>query len=131
MIVFQATGVQKNAFPQPEIVIYPTIKYNDGSGYNNSTGKFTAPMAGLYAFAKLTCSYVNDAAITAFMHNGHSVLVSQVSATSSSSQCTSAELFVKMSKGDQMWVQTVWSGTNIVFDTVYHETSFTGAFIHG
>jgi len=131
MIVFLAIGIQKSAVPQSEIIVFPTIKYNDGSGYNNLTGKFTATVAGLYAFAKLTCAYLGKSAITAFIHNGHSVLASEVTTPSSENGCTSAQLFVQMLKGDQMWVESVWYGTQILFTTHVHETNFTGSLIHG
>ncbi|XP_053385726.1 uncharacterized protein LOC123538063 [Mercenaria mercenaria] len=42
-------------------LIFPTVLYNDGSGYSSNTGKFTCPLAGIYNFAAtITKNYGDD-----------------------------------------------------------------------
>ena len=47
--VFQARGANE-AYVQTNPVPFPTVEINVGSCYDNSTYKFTAPIAGVYYF---------------------------------------------------------------------------------
>ena len=124
-VVFQATGTQKSSFSDGEIVVFPTVTYNEGSGYNRVTGKFTAPASGVYAFTKQTCTH-NNYALTAFVHNTNNLLASEISSTGYS--CSSAHVFVQMSRGEQLWVKTT-SSTFLYVDAVAH-ASFSGVLMH-
>lgn len=49
LIAFRATG-NTNNYINTSPVPFPTVTYNYGSGYDNTTYKFTAPIDGLYEF---------------------------------------------------------------------------------
>ena len=112
-----------------ETVIFPTVTYNEGSGYNNSTGKFTAPVSGLYAFAKQTCEAPDTYSYTAFVHNGQSVLSSMNTGPPNYHTCYGAQVFVRMARGDQMWVGIV-SRSQFYYNSQL-QPSFSGSLIHG
>ena len=127
--MFQAKNVQKADFTLNEKVVFTTVTTNEGSGYNSSTGRFTAPVAGLYAFAKQICTHRTKSALTTFMLNDIRVLDSQTTASLDENACASGQVFVQMNKGDQMWVAVKWDVTHILSETV-HQSNFAGAFIH-
>lgn len=49
-IVFEATKSSGVAVSAGNIVVFDTVRFNAGGGYSNSTGRFTAPIAGYYHF---------------------------------------------------------------------------------
>jgi len=128
-VVFQATRNGSEFFSAGDIVIYPEVTYNEGFGYDSATGKFTAPVSGLYAFAQQACLSTNDFEYTHFVYNNQSLLASFNSAPSHYGACTSAQIFLTMASGDQLWVGTT-STSNIWSHDTYAQTSFAGAFIH-
>jgi len=129
-VVFQATGIQKTSgYSINETVIFPTVTYNEGAGYNSSTGMFTAPVSGLYAFAKQMCEAASTYSYTAFVHNGQSVL-SSMNQVSNFYSCQSAQVFVQMASGDQMWVMIVGSSSHLYYE-ISLQTSFSGSLMHG
>jgi len=129
-VVFQATGVRKsNGYSTGETVVFPTVTYNEGSGYSSSTGKFTAPVSGLYAFAKQVCTTNTVFAATAFVHNGQTVLASWNVGHPSYYGCGSAQALVRMASGDQMWVKNTDEHTLLYTDT-NGQISFTGTLMH-
>ena len=123
-VVFQAEQISNSSYSPNEVVIFQRITSNAGSGYNSSTGKFTAPVAGLYAFTKQICTG-GDAAFTSFVHNVQTVLASMTNPNA----CSSAQIFVSMTSGDQVWVQTTLNSD--LFSNYYRQTNFAGALIHG
>jgi len=127
-VVFQAKLSSSTSYSTDQVVMFPAVTYNEGSGYSNTTGKFTAPVTGVYAFAKQTCTS-SDYAYTAFVHNALIVLASEANTRSTSASCSSAQIFVHMSKGDLMWVKAT-SSTYLFYDNPYRHTSFSGALMH-
>jgi len=114
------------SIPGNQVVMFPSVTYNEGSGYNSSTGKFTAPVSGVYAFTKQTCT-IHRYAHTALVHNNQTVLTAE-SYSNMIASCTSAYTFVQMSKRDQMWVIT--TSVSHFFDVdPYQKTSFAGALV--
>ena len=127
-VVFQAKLSTTTSYTTDQVVMFPAVTYNEGSGYSNSTGKFTAPVSGVYAFAKQTCTASGKYAYTAFVHNTQIVLTS-VASTPSASSCSSAQIFVYMSKGDIMWVKATTTAY-LYYEVFYRDTSFSGALMH-
>lgn len=52
-----------------QIILYSNILYNNGSCYNNSNGRFTAPVSGIYWFTSMHYSYKNtDTSSSSYTH---------------------------------------------------------------
>jgi len=127
-IVFQVMGTQKTSFSTNDIIIFTNVTMNQGSGYSRTTGKFTAPLSGLYLFVKQICSGGGNYAYTQFVYNNNMVLRSSTS--SSYNQCASAQIYLHLSKGDQVWVKLTSTAGSIYS---YHDsgtTNFAGALIN-
>jgi hypothetical protein len=62
----------------PATILFNSVNYNIGSGYNAATGRFTAPIAGRYLFCRNQQSYSSSNQEVMFYVNG-----SQVSDTTS------------------------------------------------
>jgi len=124
-IVFLATQSSfMLGYSPDDVVVFPNVTYNEGSCDSNSTGKFTAPVSGLYAFTKQACEYHNKYSCTAFVHNNQEVLAS----VGYPNACSSAQIFVHMSRGDQMWVKT--TASSFLYADSTRQTSFSGALMH-
>lgn len=128
--MFQAfLNKQFTDYTTDDKVFYPHVIKNEGSGYNSSTSTFTAPISGLYAFAKQTCTSRTGSAVTSFIMNGVRILDTQTTAPVDENACSSGQVFVQMNKGDQMWVVVPFSVTHIM-SARFHQSSFAGAFLH-
>jgi len=100
-------------------IVFQTVKLNQGNAYNNSTGKFTAPINGVYHlhFTILTASNTtaNDIALT--YNNG---LGSEVNLIKSRHQDAGSSVHGTMAG--------TWTGTLTANDTV--ECEVTNSAIH-
>jgi len=127
--MFQATGVQNFHAVDGDVVIFPNVDYNHGSGYNVTTGKFTAPVSGLYAFVKQICVYNGKFAFTQFVRNDKNILASEVAAPTFQHSCASSQVFQYLSKNDQVWVKSTHENYFNDF-TQARDMAFAGVFIH-
>ncbi|XP_028413886.1 complement C1q-like protein 2 [Dendronephthya gigantea] len=105
LIVFQATLTSGNIGPN---YADGAIKFNDvalniGNGYNPSTGKFTAPTAGLYQF---TATYLQRDGYNSgvrLMKNNN--IISEIHANHKTYDQLTKTIFVVLAKGDTFWVE--------------------------
>jgi len=102
---------------------------NQGSGYSETTGKFTAPISGLYLFVKQICAAGQYDAFTQFVHNNNTVLRSSTYDYHFAT-CASAQIYLQLSKSDQVWVKLSSSAGNIYSFQTWGTTNFAGALIN-
>jgi hypothetical protein len=122
---FKATGT-----PIP----FDLTVVNEGNAMDLTSGKFTAPRPGIYFFsfagtARLSSSsavnfysylYLNGNRIGSSFVQENNIPVNQYSPMSFQST-------LNLKKGDQVWVQISFYGTDsYLFDSVNHYTHFTG-----
>ena len=123
-IAFQANGIDY-ASNAGNILISPNVVFNIGSAYSNITGKFTASVSGLYTFTRQACLNSFQYLYMTFIHNNNAILPSFMG-DDSRSTCNSAQIFIQLSKGDQVWIK-VEEGFVHLNSGDY--TSFSGALL--
>lgn len=104
-VAFVSKDLTNNAASSGDILIYKTSMLNEGQGYNNSTGRFTAPVGGSYLFTAQFCMYGGDskyiyyAFVTDGMFIKRGYFRSQTSFT-----CHSSDAVTVLKAGAQVWV---------------------------
>jgi hypothetical protein len=53
-----------------QIIVFPTVLFNEADAYNHGTGKFTAPVNGLYMFNLAFCVYQKKTLVVGIMIEG-------------------------------------------------------------
>jgi len=122
--MFRAYSTHKTSFLTDEIIIFSNATVNTGSGYSTTTGKFTATIDGRYLFVKQICMRAGYNGYTAFVHNNNIILKSNTG--SSVWSCASAQTFLQLSKGDQVWVKDTYGSSSFVQDQTDGTTYFAG-----
>lgn len=99
--------------PRKTIIKFKDVALNEGNGYNPNTGKFTAPMDGVYSFS---WTYHTKSGSTNYLFgfvNGKLRAMSGTVATSW--QNTSGHLVAKLKKGDQFWVENSLFTASLIY----------------
>ncbi|XP_052792542.1 uncharacterized protein LOC128226620 [Mya arenaria] len=115
-----------------EIVRYGTILYSHGGNYSSTTGKYTVPHTGLYAFSHQVCSNSNAHHYFSIMKEGQSILPTEVFNAADHPTCSSASAYVYVQLNETVWIESIYAGypMNIVSHNSYYRTSFSGALVH-
>ncbi|XP_048768722.2 heavy metal-binding protein HIP-like [Ostrea edulis] len=100
-----------------DVVLFRKVSLNSGSGYNNDTGKFTAPTDGTYYFTWTMETSSGSYFMTQLVINGNMVRLLDRSRAKSAS--TSA--LIKMKKNDKVWIRTPSGG-----NCACYNSSFSG-----
>nr|XP_022299002.1 heavy metal-binding protein HIP-like [Crassostrea virginica] len=106
-IVFQSTLTKTlQNLKNQETVIYEKVTLNEGNAYSKDTGKFTAPVGGVYAFSWTTLSSPGKYFISEIVHNGKAITYSQCDGKGLTGYPSSSnQVNIKMKKGDKVWIR--------------------------
>ncbi|KAH3809847.1 hypothetical protein DPMN_138227 [Dreissena polymorpha] len=126
-IYFHAFNVAEYSFDTSQIVVYTTVRVNEGQCYDLKTGRFTVSVPGLYVFTVHYDVGPSARAYLAIVHQGAKKQESYIHHTSNDYESASMQVFIKVAKSDQIWVQAQ-QGSNLYSSTTYN--SFTGVLIH-
>ena len=102
-VAFTAGMTSYNSMWEGDIMAFPRVITNKGQGYDNSTGKFTAPRDGTYVFTVTAVSYSNYLRLD-IVHDG----VSKVRTWSDDSayyQTGTNLVVLELDRGDAVWVK--------------------------
>ncbi|XP_028413882.1 complement C1q-like protein 3 [Dendronephthya gigantea] len=117
LVAFQATLTNSNIGPNYADC---AIKFNDvalniGNGYNPSTGKFTAPTAGLYQFTATYLQRVGYNSHVKLLKNNN--MISEIHANHKTYDQLTKTIFVVLEKGDTFWIELVNGSTYAILGT--------------
>ncbi|XP_052271340.1 uncharacterized protein LOC127872027 [Dreissena polymorpha] len=94
-VYFHARSPAEVKLDANQDVIFTFIELNEGSGYNSSSGIFTASIAGLNMFSVV------------IFKNGTLIQVARNNGSSGSSPCATMQVISTIAVGDPVWIRTV------------------------
>uniref|UniRef100_K1QKY2 Complement C1q tumor necrosis factor-related protein 3 n=1 Tax=Magallana gigas TaxID=29159 RepID=K1QKY2_MAGGI len=102
--------------PIKTIIKFGQVLVNEGSGYSPTTGKFTAPLDGVYSFSWTYCTPKGSNAYLGGYVDGK--LITKISNYEQASgwKNTSGHLVIKLKKGNQFWVQAFHSTAQLIHE---------------
>ena len=102
------------AYPNGGVIVWNTVIFNDGNGYSNSTGRFTAPVTGRYLFSVSLLAGGTTSVYGLFNFQVNGVQVSpangaayQMYITSANDKTLTASPIIKMNAGDWLAVSII------------------------
>ncbi|XP_052818363.1 caprin-2-like [Mya arenaria] len=118
-----------------DIIIFNEMLYNIGRGYDSATGKFTAPVTGIYLFIVNLCPTKSGSIFFAIVAkegvvaNGHAHSVSNW-------LCVSGDAIVQLHANDVVYVKSTYSGSKLLQRNTLKDdfdakaNSFSGVLLH-
>ena len=120
-IAFTAGVTGSDRYWNSGTLVFRTVLYNTGSGYDSSTGIFTSPEDGNYVFYVTITSYNSNSIDVDIVKNGFS----KVRVDTEGTYQTGTNMAVlSLDRGDRVWVK-FHSGKGY-YSTSTPVTSFTG-----
>ncbi|XP_062604463.1 complement C1q tumor necrosis factor-related protein 3-like, partial [Saccostrea cucullata] len=89
------------------VVIFGKVTLNAGKAYDGSTGKFTAPVNGIYSFTWTIATTPGRRFSTAIVRDDEIIGYNHVNGKvgSNNSESGSATAIIKMAKSDKVWIR--------------------------
>ncbi|XP_060578798.1 complement C1q tumor necrosis factor-related protein 5-like [Ruditapes philippinarum] len=113
-----------------EILIFEKTFTNEGTGYDTSTGLFTAPVGGLYQFVVHTCPYKEKHAYLGLVLEGN-VIAAHAYDADNTYGCNTFGAIVRVKSGAKIWVKSTASGSNYqLYQSVYRFNTFSGLLVN-
>jgi complement C1q subcomponent subunit C len=98
----------KENLPTNSVVVFDKASLNVGEAYDNTTGKFTCKVDGLYTFSWTTMSNPKKDLTTVLNTSGRRVAVQVVdNDLTDDALSSSSTVVVRMRKGEQTWISAV------------------------
>ncbi|XP_062610296.1 multimerin-2-like [Saccostrea cucullata] len=119
------------AFSPGQTIIFPQVIYQVGSGYNPSTGIFTAPKAGLYLIFCTTVAFHDEIFWIKILINGSvkaGVMAYHPSSNTYVYPSASNLVVHQLQAGDRVWTQ-VYQGSQLYSN--YPDTTFSVIMVNG
>lgn len=126
VVAFTAGATESKRHWSSGNLIFPTIIYNQGGGYDASTGVFTSPTDGIFVFYVTITSQNSNTIYVDIVKNRSSSVRAFAYGGSSHETGTNMAVF-SLGRGDKVWVEH-YSGQGFYTDST-PITSFTGFMI--
>lgn len=123
---FRSKKVADTTLEDGQVIIFEEIVYNSGSGYDNLTGKFTAPMDGTYLFTCLLCQYRSKSIHYGIVVDG--LDVNRGHFLSSQAVCSNFDAIVALNATQKVWIQSFHPDQLI--EDVWRWNMFSGVHLH-
>jgi hypothetical protein len=113
-----------------EIIIFSKSLINEGTGYDTSTGLFTAPVGGLYQFSVHTCVYKGQYAYIGLVLEGK-VIAADMNYEHAQYTCSAFAAIARVKSGEKVWVKSTASGPNReLFENPERMITFSGMLVN-
>ncbi|XP_060564391.1 cerebellin-3-like [Ruditapes philippinarum] len=109
-------------------IVFPLVLLNEGGGYNESTGIFTAPVSGMYQFSINICNADGKYMTAAIVHE-NTRITSTTTHSATTSICTSATIPARLTTGERVYVQSTFNNL-VMLANEHRYPSFTGVLIN-
>ena len=130
-VAFHANNVKDLILDQKkEVLVFQNIITNEGSGYDKSTGIFTAPVEGVYNFIVHVCAENKKYSTIGLVLDG-AFIAKSVQYDADQWACGSVGSIVTMKSGKQVWVASTGGSTSYVLrrENTYFMNTFSGVLI--
>jgi hypothetical protein len=105
---FATMSSDKTNLPVPSVVLLDQASLNVGEAYDETTGKFTCKVDGLYTFSWTTVSSPEKDLTTELITSGSRVARNLVDNDKTDDYLSSSStVVVRMRKGEQTWISVV------------------------
>jgi complement C1q subcomponent subunit C len=105
---FATMSSDKTNLPVPSVVLFDQASLNVGEAYDETTGKFTCKVDGLYTFSWTTVSSPEKDLTTELITSGSHVARNLVDNDKTDDYLSSSStVVVRMRKGEQTWISVV------------------------
>ncbi|XP_060573146.1 complement C1q-like protein 2 isoform X3 [Ruditapes philippinarum] len=113
-----------------EVLVFESIITNEGSGYDKSTGIFTAPIEGTYFFTVHVCT-ANSKYSPIGLVLDSTFVARSINFDKDTYTCGSVSAIVKIKSGGQVWVASTNYDTGFVLsgENIYITNTFSGMLI--
>ncbi|KAH3747532.1 hypothetical protein DPMN_181959 [Dreissena polymorpha] len=132
-ILFKARRVKNETPTDGQVIVFEDVLYNHGSGYDSSSGVFTAPVGGTYLFTARLLS--QSSGIVFFEINVNGSMNSNGALYDHKGwSYASADSVVRLLSGDRVFIKAHYS--NMITNSGWHtaltskSNEFTGVLLH-
>ncbi|XP_060578804.1 complement C1q tumor necrosis factor-related protein 5-like [Ruditapes philippinarum] len=113
-----------------EILIFEKTITNEGTGYDTSTGLFTAPVGGLYQFVVHTCAYKGKYSYLGLVMEGN-VIAADANYGDTNYGCNTFGAIVRVKSGEKVWVKSTSSGSvHQLHQNTHRMNTFSGVLVN-
>lgn len=127
---FQVSLVRSYDIPEDGKMIYDHVIINIGGAFDQTSGKFTAPVSGTYMFsANIVCDQTSTIHASIFKNRSAVVNLLCDNSTGNTWNQGGGSAILKLSAGDFVWVGKIWPNRAA---KAYGNgmTSFSGYLLH-
>ncbi|XP_060568783.1 multimerin-2-like [Ruditapes philippinarum] len=132
-VAFKAKLKSSTTLVGGQTIVFPVLIFTEGDVYNPDTGKFTAPISGVYMFSLAFCVYPKKTLTVSIMIEGTRYATSLFYGDDNRG-CSSADTVAIVTAGQKVWVEAIPggidSGTIIDQHDAYRWNTFCGALIN-
>ncbi|XP_060554036.1 complement C1q and tumor necrosis factor-related protein 9A-like [Ruditapes philippinarum] len=129
-VAFKARLNAHTAAPAGQVIVFPTVLFNEGDAYSSQTGKFTATTNGTYLFTIAFCVLPNKHLKVDIMVDGVAYTKTYIKDTDDV-DCHTGDTVAVLKHGQSVWVQPYGSSSgNIIYPSSGYWHTFSGVLLH-
>jgi hypothetical protein len=123
-VAFKARLNDYTAAPRGQVIVFPTVLFNEGNAYNSQTGKFTTTTNGTYLFTIAFCVKANKHLYVDIMVDGVAYTRTNIYGDANYG-CNTADTVALLKAGQSVWVQPFDGSSG---DIIQHSSSYWNTF---